>query len=458
MAGIMDAIRKAGSLKGLGLEKRHFGVLMVLAFFEDDVTGDCWPSCKTIGLWAGQDGHRVSTNRTQLESLGYIMEDVPRRKDDGKNRKYWLFNEHVFPRMRVANCEMPPGEDVADCNAHSGEDVAFCKLQEGYVANGKMQQDIHCTALHKKEERSKAIDYFACPPSAGQVGDEEESQEAPAYVPVGTTVANAPSVPEAPPRQEGELPLPKQDRGVPTLPVMLHLVALLEKELGLGHPRTGEEPWPTLEADFEKRFSVKEQEDFLPILDWALSKSPHFRKAFADPKKKDLIRFFANNAEDMREDFESHRAKAMVVSQSPASVEGGAVEDIQLGAAPVENREPTLPLGRLFLQCLEEKGLTFHDTSTWDGIEKSLPKKYPAALLLEAPNAIRRVLAGEDAYWYGLMFDGTKQNQFRFFMNNLPKIVKSLQANRARAQLTPKAKEPSNGSKKSNKYSVMVPD
>jgi hypothetical protein len=443
MAGIMDAIRKAGGLAGLGLRTSHFGVLIVMADYENEVTGDCWPSCKTIAKESGQNKSWAATLRAEIERKGYIIEIRERRVEKGTMvRKYWRWNEQVFPKVRISQTNTRVQPDQHDRQPD--------------------QHELHCTALQEEEEGSKAIDSLTCPPSAGRVGgDEEESQEAPAYEPVGTAVANAPSVPEARSRQEGAVASPKQDRGGPTIPVMLHLLDLLESQLGISHPRTGKEPWPTLETDFQEQFSAEEQKGFLPILDWALTDSPHFRKTFADPLKKDLIRFFVNNAKDMREDFEANRAKAMV-SQSPASVEGGAVEEILPAEdeipAPVENVEPTLPLGQLFLQCLEEKGLTFHDTSTWDGIEKSLPGKYPAALLLEAPNAIRLVLAGEDAYWYGLMFDGKKENQFRFFMNNLPKIVKSLQANRARAQLTPKAKEPSNGSKKSNKYSIMVPD
>jgi hypothetical protein len=139
MAGIMNAIRKAGGLKALKMEKRHFGVLMVMAYFEDDVTGDCWPSCKTIGLFADQDRDRVATNRTELEKKGYIIEDQPRRRYQGNAPiKYWLWNEDVFPKVRIAICNT---------------------LLTTRVANGEMQHELHCTALHKKEERiSKVID------------------------------------------------------------------------------------------------------------------------------------------------------------------------------------------------------------------------------------------------------------------------------------------------------------
>jgi hypothetical protein len=298
-------------------------------------------------------------------------------------------------------------------------------------------------------------------------GEEEESQEAPPCEPVGTTVAIAPEVPEASLREEEDSKLPEEpDRNQvekgPQRPVMLHLLALLERELGISHPRR-KEPWPTLEADFDQRYSGKEQDEFLAILDRAFTHSPHFRTIFADPKKKDLIRLFINRANDMRKDFEAHRAKAMV-SQSillANQTEGANSEVVEtippvvVESPPVENIEPTLPLGKLFLQCLQDKGLMYHDTSTWDAIEKALPGKYSAALLLEAPNAIRLVLAGEDLYWYPILFDGKKENQFKFFMNNLTKIVQSLQASKARGQLTTKTKE-SHGLKKPNKYSGMV--
>jgi Helix-turn-helix domain len=440
MAGVMDAIRKAGGLKPLRLEKRHLGVLMVLAYFEDDVTGDCWPCCKTIGQLAGQDHSRVATNRTELERLGYIVEDRERRKDNGKNRKYWLFNEQVFPKVGVANC----------------------KMQQVGVANCKMQQELHCTTLHNKEERiSKAMD---APFPLVDQDEEEESQEAPAYEPVGTTVAIAPEVPEASSREEEKPFLPEEEKG-PTLPVMLHLLDLFKRVLKIPHPRR-KEPWPTLEADFEKRYSVEEQTEFLEILDWAFIHAPrdHFRKIFADPNKRDLIRFFINRADDMREDFEANRAKKiasqpLLVNQVEAA-NSEVVETILpvVVENPPVDIEPTLPLGRLFLQCLQEKGLMFHDTSTWDTIERSLPGKYSAALLLEAPGAIRLVLDGEDAYWYRIMFDGRKANQFAFFMNKLPQIVKSLQASKARGQLTMKTKEPSHGPKKPNKWAGMVAD
>jgi hypothetical protein len=101
MAGVMHAIRLAGGLKGLGLEKAHFGVLMVMAFFEDDETGDCWPSCRTIGAWSGQNKSRTSTRRTELETMGYIIEDRPKRVERGTAfRKYWKFNEEIFPKVQ----------------------------------------------------------------------------------------------------------------------------------------------------------------------------------------------------------------------------------------------------------------------------------------------------------------------------------------------------------------------
>jgi hypothetical protein len=244
--------------------------------------------------------------------------------------------------------------------------------------------------------------------------------------------------------------------------VMLRLLDHLKK-LGIYHPRKIE-PWPNLEADFTKQYSQEEQEKFLAILDWAFTRH-HFRKAFADPKKKDVIRFFVNNSDDMRADFEVNRAREKLIQSSLAARSEPRddkfeekVPQAEPKTPPVENREPTRPLGGLFFQGLNDIGVTVHDTSSWDAIEEALPTKCNAAQIEAAPEAIKLVLSGEEDYWYKLMFNGTKANRFAFFCNNLPKILRSIQDSKARNRhQTTKKKEGQEDDEEYNQWAGMVP-
>jgi hypothetical protein len=175
--GILHAIRTAGGLKGLGLEKAHLGVLVVMAFFEDDETGDCWPSCRTIGAWSGQNKCRVATRRTELERMGYITEIRGKRVETGTAvRKYWAFNNEIFPKV---------------------------EMQQALATKCKMQHDLHYIELKREEELSKVMGLVTDSPFPGveEEDGEEEGQLPPSYSPVGTTVA--PSVPEASSGEEG---------------------------------------------------------------------------------------------------------------------------------------------------------------------------------------------------------------------------------------------------------------
>jgi hypothetical protein len=257
MAGVMHGIRLAGGLEGLGLAKRHLGVLMVMAYFEDEVTGDCGPSAKMIGQLAGQNKSRVATNRTELEKMGLIIEIRDRRIQVAmKIRKFWRWNEQVFPKMKITNCNRA-------------------------VANGEMQHLLHCTTLQEEEERiSKVIDF----PFLSQVleEEEEEGQAPPEYVPVSTELAIARPVPGASSRQAEHLVLVEEEVG-PKHPVMVCLVVCL-KALGIEYPRKIE-PWPTYETMIQQLHTPEELNDFPKILEWAFTRA-HFRKAFSDPKKK----------------------------------------------------------------------------------------------------------------------------------------------------------------------------
>jgi hypothetical protein len=435
MAGIVHAIRQAGGLAGLGLAKRHFGVLIVMAFFESDLTGDCWPSCRIIGVLAGQHKSRVATNRTQLERMGYIIEDRPRRVEKGTAvRKYWLWNEEVFPKVPTTKCNTSEvGENQK--LQHEG------RGQLQHEGSQKLQHEINRTEVNEREI-SNAINDFPSSSLLEQAGEEDEVEQL-------------------------------KVKDLPKLPVMVHLLDLLKRVLKITHPRR-KKAWRSYESKLRKLHSPPDLLDLIEAMDWMFTHKFWF-DAFKDPRKEDLIEFFVNNTVRILQDFQMNRAMGMeVVSQHPdhsqqslVEVEdAGSLEQKEKNQLPagfeespaVQVQPPTGPLGKEFLTLLEEQGITFQDTGSWDALEAWMGRTYTPTQLQEAPRAMKLVLTGEEKYWHGLMFDGKKPNLFAFFAKNLPKILRSIQVGKARHSSTATSKKEPHGPKKPNEWSGMVPD
>lgn len=432
-AGILDGIRRAGGLEAMGLKRGHLGVLIGLAYFENDLTGDCWPSCKRIALLTGYCRGRVSTLRTELERMGYIIEDLDRRQEIyWHERKYWKFNEEVFPRvMQDPKCYTKQVDENTD---QDGE-----MLHE--ARPGKFEM-LHESELNEtKGEETNGSEFLHSVPV--QQDEDEPGQDDPVYVPVD-------------PAGDGSLTLrhtlekpPAADHDQPRHPVMLHLLAVLGKVLEIRHPRKAK-PWRDYESELVTRLRPDDLKELIPAMDWMLT-NHHWFKAFKDPRKKDLVGFFLNNSKRILSDFEVNRAAAMNPPEpSPVELEGSRPPAIRRpprpAPVPIRILPPTRPLAVKFDALLKERGITFEDTSDWDEVETWMEETYTADQLMAAPAAIEIVLGGEEEYWSPKMFDGRKDNLFWFFANNLARILKSSQVARARAQLKkPAQKEAKDG-------------
>jgi hypothetical protein len=411
MAGIKSAIRKAGGLNSLNLKKSHLLVLLALADYENDDTGECFPCSETIGLENDQDESRVRTYWGQLRKMGYLIElyRLPSPRGVGKII-YWAFNEQIFPKVCIANRNI---EGEINCKSQHDPSLKENEMKKRKISKVNNSNSNSGSRISWREEEE---------------GSREEDGQSPPMYEVGGGEEDGDSL-----GQEEEDEVVSKAKVEPTLPVMLSLLSSLT-ELGITHPRK-KKSWRIYESSLVKRYSSAELMEMPEILTWAFTRD-FWRKALADPRKGDLIGFFVDNAGRMREDFQINRAKAMV-DQGLGQGESISPPEKFERPQPPENRLPTRPLGRLFLSLLVELGILYQDTSTWDVIEEKMQAEYSAAVLQEVPGAMKLLLTPnvKPNFWTTAMLDGKKPNLFGFFARNLRKILNDTQVSNARVLL-----------------------
>jgi hypothetical protein len=491
--GIQRAIEKAGSLTALGLTQTQYLVLECLADHENDGNGECDPSSETVALKRGLHQDTVRKSWRKLKAGGHIYTKSKRMvsytKPNGQKADGWVnnwgFDETRYSKVMATwaenasgthkvNPENAPGTHKPSLNQREvkevikaidsplpfsqeelgkagGEVEQFQKGKGRVMAKGKGKQN----GKGKGEPVGSAV--ASAPACQGAV--EEGTGE-----PMGTEVASAPPEPEALTCEEEGAVVHRKDEKGPTLPVMLRFLHHLQ-ELGIAHPRR-KKSWHVYESRLKKRYSDEEQEEFMGVLDWAFTRE-FWLKVFIDPRKEDLIKCFVDNTGGMWEDFDANWANAKreqelpcrtEASQQPGPQSSKRAGDHQgassLGGAsnlaaasslpagfedrrPMENYEPTLPLGKLFQDLLADLGIMSQDTSSWDDIESWMSRNYTPAQLQEAPGAMKLILTpgGKENFWTKAMLNGTKANLFAFFARNFLKILNDTQLSKARTLL-----------------------
>jgi hypothetical protein len=292
MAGIKDGVRRRGGLRAMGLKAQHLLVLIALADYEDDATGQCNPCSKTIGIENDQHHQRVRVLWGQLRRWGFIRELKRVQVATVGDSIYWAFNEEVFPKTIAHGYTLNQEPPTTITQGYTLKSPNHPPLQEPL----------------KQSEMNQSLSLPSLPVQDDLVGGEDGIRAEKGKVALDV---NGSQIPEG----EG-----------PKLPVILCLRQHLNG-LKVTRPRRTES-WSTLESRLQRKLNPAELLELEDALSWIFDpassgywsrSAKHWREALTDPNKADQLGFFVEWAWKILEDFQANRAHDQVNQQPDRS-------------------------------------------------------------------------------------------------------------------------------------------